>query len=520
MTVERLERDVREFVARLVRGAPEGWTDFELTVKAGPAGTECDGWWVVPGRVPRPTGAVAGAEALAAAIAAERGWRGARLAVRGRPGGTFDFGAEPGTVLSGDTVVLDPGYVHPLPDERAPGSALPPAGDAARAVAALRAFLRGRAELLGEAEQSAPPATPGQVAEAERRLGHRLPDDLRALYLTTDGGGGTSGLIDGRELLTLDEMVHAAEHLRYAGRFRFAWDEPGDAAVPFEPRPHGAVRRCHDHPGWVPFTTDGSGNHHAVDLAPAAAGRPGQVLDIGADHHEGPRYVADSVTSLLVHHLDLLERGHYALQDDWPPHLLLDRDPDEEPEEPEWSDTGLPAAPGPDLQSVRITPRAPAAPLDLAPLAAAPRLRRLDLGARTAIGLGALRPLPVEFLRAGLDGEGLAPLAGHPHLGALDLACDVPLDLAPLRALPALWWLDLSRCAVVQDLGVLGELAGLRYLALTREQWAELLERDALPPGLVAARSVGAEATAQWAARIGHPAGDSYRVEGISADGS
>ncbi|GAA2093890.1 hypothetical protein GCM10009759_20910 [Kitasatospora saccharophila] len=380
MTDSQLEQEVREFVAAVAAGAPEGWTGFELAVKGGPGGPECDGWWAVPGEGPRLMRAVPGAGDLLVAIAAERGWRSARLTVRGQRGGAFECTAEPGTVLSGDTAVLDPGYVHPLLDESAPGSALPPAGDADRAVAALHAFLRGRAELLGEAEQLAPPAMPEQLAEAERRLGHRLPDDLRALYLTTDGGGGTTDLIDGRQLLTLDEMVEAAEHLRYAGKFHFAWDEPGDAVVPLEPRPHGAVRRCHDHPGWVPFSTDGSGNHHAVDLAPAPAGRPGQVLDIGADNYEGPLYVADSVTSLLVHHLDLLERGHYALQDDWPPYLLLDLDPDEEPEEPEWNDGGLPETPGPDLQSVRITPRAPATAFDLAPLAAAPRLRRLDLG--------------------------------------------------------------------------------------------------------------------------------------------
>ncbi|MFD0562202.1 hypothetical protein ACFQ2M_09360 [Kitasatospora saccharophila] len=62
-------------------------------------------------------------------------------------------------------------------------------------------------------------------------------------------------------------------------------------------------------------------------------------------------------------------------------------------------------------------------------------------------------------------------------------------------------------------------MAGLRYLALTEAQWGRLLERDALPPALVAARSVGARVSEEWAARLGHPAGESYRVEGVIAGG-
>jgi hypothetical protein len=74
-------------------------------------------------------GEATGAGELLAAIAAERGWHSAELTVQGRRGGAFGFTAEPGTVRSGDTVVLDPGYVHPLPEESTPGSVLPPAGD-------------------------------------------------------------------------------------------------------------------------------------------------------------------------------------------------------------------------------------------------------------------------------------------------------------------------------------------------------------------------------------------------------
>ncbi|MFF4342605.1 SMI1/KNR4 family protein [Kitasatospora sp. NPDC001540] len=534
--MERLERDVRTILARLARSAPEGWTELRLETVDSRHGPGAYGEWTLPdggrhGLRPDPEGL----DALAAAIAAERGWPRARLHLAHDPAGPYTLTATPEPrATEGRLLVLDPDHVPPAPGPAQPGSVLPPAGDAERAVALLAEYRRRVAELTGHERPLGPPLTSGQIAEAERRLGHRLPDDLRALYRVANGSDVmANGLWLGYlRWLPLDEVVRAhADWARYPHRPDHT--RPDEACAMDENGPLGTVRRCLNHPGWIPFATADDGNHHAVDLAPAEHGRPGQVIESGRDFHGGPLYVADSVTSLLAAWIDLIDRGAYEIEDapedgeeidpEYPPSLEVTESVRPRDVERSALGPGLPAAVSPTLLAVTAHGGADEGPLDLAPLAAAPGLRVLRVHSRTVTGLATLRPLPVEFLRAGLSaGDGLTALAGHPRLGALDLACAGPLDLAPLRTLPALWWLDLSRCAV-QDLGVLRELDGLRYLALTGAQWAELLARGALPPALAVARLADGTGSAAelraWADRFDPAEGEPWRVNGTAAVG-
>ncbi|GAA4899799.1 hypothetical protein GCM10023405_20100 [Streptomonospora salina] len=84
------------------------------------------------------------------------------------------------------------------------------------------------------------------------------------------------------------------------------------------------------------------------------------------------------------------------------------------------------------------------------------------------------------------------PLEGRRHLTVLDLETSAPVGLAPLCTVPNLRCVDLTRTDVA-DLTVLGDLSGLRYLALTSRQWAVLLEAGAVPRRLAAARLVDEE---------------------------
>ncbi|MFJ9448073.1 SMI1/KNR4 family protein [Kitasatospora sp. NPDC101235] len=149
------------------------------------------------------------------------------------------------------------------------------------------------------------------LADAERRLGRPLPADLRALYLLADGSGDDApGLFGNLSWIPLARLVDANADLRkttWTG-----WENHWDAAV-LDADPPGTVRRCHEHPAWLPFATANDGNYLAVDTSPAHAGRPGQVIQIGRDYDDGPLHVCDSVTSLLAHYLDLLDRGAYEV---------------------------------------------------------------------------------------------------------------------------------------------------------------------------------------------------------------
>ncbi|MFF8995570.1 SMI1/KNR4 family protein [Streptomyces sp. NPDC014983] len=430
---------------------------------------------------------------LAEVIRNDRGWEPVSWEMDCRPSGEYrlvTFTDAVGRVTGqggGYEVDLDPDYRLPQPGLRQEAGTAAPAGDPELAAMRFRSYLERRAAILGQAEELPPPVTVAALDDAERRIGRTLPADLRALYLIADGDGigyRHRYLIENNGWLSLESLVAEYTDWReWQDRPWFGWDLEWDAVV-FDTTPAGTVRRCGGHPGWIRFATGEDGNYLAVDMDPARDGRPGQVIATGRDYDDGPVYVADSITSLLQQHLELLEQGSYEKYDD---HISLRRPacdfgtqqiiggpiPDEVP---------------PTLQAVHINDVTGI--VDLSPLTVASGLRRLHLNRSTTADLTPVRGLPVESLRVALDGGDLTPLAGHPHLASLDLGTTAPADLTPLRTAPNLHGLDLSR-ADVPDLTVLAGLPNLRYLALTQQQWATLLDHGKVPPALAAARLTG-----------------------------
>ncbi|MGV9269541.1 SMI1/KNR4 family protein [Kitasatospora sp. NPDC003701] len=415
----------------------------------------------------------------------------------------------------GFLAVLDDGYRPSCPGFAQEEGTAAPAGDADLAVARLRDYLRRRSEVLGFAETLPPPVTEAALDDAERRIGRPLPDDLRALYLVADGSGDDAcGLFGNLGWMSLDQLVVANARLRepvWTG-WEIAWD-----TVVLDADPPDTVRRCREHPAWLPFATADDGNYLAVDMSPARAGRQGQVIQIGRDYDEGPLHVADSVTSLLGRFLELMDQGAYGVEEDEVGYIEFVEDTCGAGSDPELRTVGIPGDVPPGLQAVLIQVRAPAGPMDLAPLTAARHLRRLELKRRPVVDLSPVRTLPVEFLSVTLHGGGLAPLSGHRHLASFDLAADSPTDITALRSVPNLRCLDLSQAAV-QNLTVLSDFPALRYLALTARQWAVLLDGNKVPATLAAARLVERDASRDealsWAGRLGLSTGEPLRISG------
>jgi cell wall assembly regulator SMI1 len=522
-----VDATVRPIVEAIVAKAPPGWTRAVLSSVAGAGGASVAGGYAVrgasrlSGHVPAPFTELM---RLAEAVRELRGWRRTNLEIECLPTGEYELVAFADTVTSlrgragGFQVVLDPGYRLPQPGFTQEEGTAAPAGDPDLAVARFRAYLERRAAILGRPEPLPPPASAAVLEEAERRLGRPLPADLRALYELANPRGFHNDLcLFGNAVwLGLDSLVAVHEDVRepMPPFWELGWNW-----VVFDTDPPGAVRRCGGHPAWLPFATSEDGNFLAVDMSPAPNGRPGQVIRVGRDHDDGPAYLADSVTSLLGHYLDLLERDAYEPEDE------------EEEEDgiylpqpdyrlgPEKIIGELPHDLPPGLQAVHIND-APS-PVDLTPLTAAPQVRRLNLNRCATRDLTPVRALPVESLRVTLAGGDLTPLAGHHHLAALDLGTTTdhhaPVDLAPLRSIGNLRCLDLSR-AEVADLTVLADLPDLRYLALTARQWNVLLEKCGAPATLAAARLADDTAPLHdalaWASRLGVDTGDSVRVTG------
>ncbi|WP_037862197.1 SMI1/KNR4 family protein [Streptomyces sp. NRRL S-340] len=512
LTVDQVARQI---TAEVVARAPEGWTECVLRGHGSQRGVGLSGGgYVVPSRpglffdMPFPH---QGLGSLAAWFRDTHGWEGIVLELVSRPSGAFELVVfqdvlQPGGgPEDGWTLTLRPGFQRSEPGatDSAEPSGLRQAGDPAQAVEWLRAVLRQHAEHFGAEPEMPAPVTEAQLAAAERHLGRPLPADLRALYLEADGDGGSEALA-GYCWLPLDEAL--AERDDYIGvPTWFGW-ELGRQQVVFDADPPNTVRRCSGHPGWLPFATCFDGNFLAVDLAPAADGRPGQVIEVGRDFHDGPRYVASSVTAWLGQTLGRPD-PYAPRQSAGGSRQLVVSTLDER------------LAPG--VQAIHLND-APS-PVDLAPLSATPVLRRLHLNRCATTDLSPLAVLPVEDLAVDLAPEaGLIPLAGHPHLASLAVGSETPLDLAPLRTLSALRSLDLSRCPT-PDLSLLADLAGLRYLALSGTQWTALIATGRLPAGLAAARLAGATpltAALDLLAVLGDDTSTAYRLSGTVEDAS
>ncbi|MER6300526.1 SMI1/KNR4 family protein [Kitasatospora sp. NPDC001539] len=504
-----VEQAARRITAEVVAQAPEGWTECVLRGHGsrGSVGLS-GGGYVVPSRpnsffrTPFPH---QGLTSLVSWFRDSRGWEGIALELTCRPSGAFELVVFRDALRPGDgpesgwTLTVDPDFElsEPGAADGSEPSELRQAGDPAEAVERLRAVLRQHAERSGAVPEMPVPVTHEQLVAAERHLGRPLPADLRALYLEADGDGGSEAL-DGYCWLSLDAALAARDE--YIGvPTWFGWDLDWNKVV-FDADPPNTVRRCSGHPGWLPFATWFDGNFFAVDLAPAADGRPGQVIEVGRDFNHGPRYVASSVTAWL---------GQALGQPD--PHAPQQSADDSRQLVASALDEQL--APG--VQAIHLND-APS-PVDLVPLSATPHLRRLRLNRCTTTDLTPVAALPVEDLAIDLAPEAdLTPLTGHPHLASLAIGSETPIDLTPLRTLPALRSLDLSRCST-PDLALLADLPGLRYLALSATQWTALIAADRLPVHLAAARLAGAPpltAALDLLAALGVDTSTAYRLSG------
>ncbi|MCF2530780.1 SMI1/KNR4 family protein [Yinghuangia soli] len=522
---DMVEHAAQQLAEAIVAHAPTGWTRAILTRTADYRSVSAAGNYSAPDSppwghfIPSPFTEL---DALAAALREARGWERVSIEIECRPSGRYRMVAATDAVTSlrgrggGFLAVLDPGHRLVQPGAEQEEGTAQPLGDPHLAAARFHQYMEQRQQILGRPEPLPPAASAAEIDDAEHGMGRALPADLRALYLIADGDG-----IDHKHhyvladyaWLRLADLVAANTDLREPNWF--GWEMDWDHVV-FDADPPETVRRCGGHPGWLPFASGEDGNYLAVDMAPARDGRPGQVIRIGRDYRDGPTYVADSVTSLLGHHLEALEETEYELDggDDEQQGAYLtlpEPDPVGGPREVVGA---IPDDVPSTLQAIHIND---AGLVDLAPLTAAPGLRRLHLNRSATADLSPLRGLPVEALRVTLDGGDLAPLAGHRHLAALELAAADPINIAPLCTIPGLRAVDLARAEVL-DLTVLSYLTGLRYLALNREQWAALLGQGLVPPKLAAVRLADDDAlfdeALAWSSLLGLDSPDAVRAAG------
>jgi cell wall assembly regulator SMI1 len=157
----------------------------------------------------------------------------------------------------------------------------------------IEAWLEAQQE--GLSARLAPGAREEDLAAAERKLGVRLPEDVRETFLRHDGEHKHLGLFVGWMLMSLSEVLKEWAFER--------WEERA-------PRGRGPVKAVSWSPRWIPLLANGAGDFVCVDLDPPEEGTPGQLITV---HHDDPERIrmTRSLTSWLLRFADRLESGEY-----------------------------------------------------------------------------------------------------------------------------------------------------------------------------------------------------------------
>jgi len=244
----------------------------------------------------------------------------------------------------------------------------------------------------------APPTPPSTLAEAQRSVRHRLPDDVLAMYETAGSGylllqpGGTAVSYDEidfesdeelHEMTIFDLGIPERSYCTAPAR-AYAW--PHVATEVVMPDPTDRVQPLGHSPAWFLVGADTYGGYYVADLAPGPRGTYGQILHVTRESSMGARWVAPSLTEFLLHG-DHPDADPY-FGDVAPPTSVRIGD---------HTDQTM-ADVTPDTEVLHIN--AVSMPVDLTPLVGHPRLRAMAVTTERVVGLGnVLRTLPeLEYL--------------------------------------------------------------------------------------------------------------------------
>lgn len=168
--------------------------------------------------------------------------------------------------------------------------------------ALLRDFRRKDDE--GEEEQAwNEPASEEEIAEAEAKLGIKLPPDVKSLYRMHNGQPyGSTPVFLHWHFLSLDAMVQEWEVWQDVVTGLSVFERQADACGPVKPDIF-----CKQ---WIPFTSDGCGNNHCFDLAPEPEGHAGQIVIVWHDDTERPVIAFDIWSWLKKVIADIQQEPH------------------------------------------------------------------------------------------------------------------------------------------------------------------------------------------------------------------
>jgi len=154
-----------------------------------------------------------------------------------------------------------------------------------------------------------PPASNDDIANLEAALGCSLPRDfVECLQIHNGQDPQAGGLLDNTEFLSTERILDewtVWNDLLIGGDFNGISSEPA----------YG-VKDDWWNPKWIPFTYNGSGDHHCIDLDPAEGGSRGQVITMW--HDMGDREIlGKNFSRWFAKYVNAVLEGKYAYSEDY-----------------------------------------------------------------------------------------------------------------------------------------------------------------------------------------------------------
>jgi internalin A len=157
-----------------------------------------------------------------------------------------------------------------------------------------------------------PPVKESELDSVEKRMGFKLPEELRELYLCNNGqGDNVMGILSGLDFLPLEELYIQWDIWRVLkeGATEEQMKVLSGFCTSFPPH---TVKKIYTNTRWIPLTHDGGGNHIGIDLDPDRKGTTGQIINFGRD--EGDKFViATDLGDYLAFIINLIEERYFTI---------------------------------------------------------------------------------------------------------------------------------------------------------------------------------------------------------------
>lgn len=153
-----------------------------------------------------------------------------------------------------------------------------------------------------------PPATDYEIEELTKILGVELPSDFLNVLRTHNGQKGESAwLFDSQEFLSTHRIIEEFNTWKNLLNTQLQ----GKSSTPNE-----GVKNDWWNTNWIPFTSDGCGDHYCLDLSPTNTGTKGQIITLWYESSER-EIVAPSFSLWFEEYVEQLYSGELIYSEEY-----------------------------------------------------------------------------------------------------------------------------------------------------------------------------------------------------------